>query len=125
MKARRPPPLLAILAASLNCGLGLALFWAAGLRETPPFWHNAGGFPVSLREWVLIAFYPLTFLCLLLAAATSWLALNTAVTGRGLRAVLLGITLAQWILITAVVTVAVWNNLDNLINGRPLHWHPE
>ena len=125
MKVRHPPALAAILAASLNCGLGLALFWSAGLRETPPFWHNAGGFPVSLREWVLIAFYPLTFLCLLLAAATSRLALNTAIPSRGLRAVLFGITLAQWILITAVVTVAVWNNLDNLINGRPLHWHPE
>jgi hypothetical protein len=36
-----------------------AQIWFSWLRETPVFWMNEGGYPVWLREVVLVAFYPL------------------------------------------------------------------
>jgi len=39
--------------------------------------------------------------------------------------ILFAVSLVQWVLLTVIVTITVWNNVDNLLNGRPLHWHPD
>jgi hypothetical protein len=105
--------------------LGLWLIWAAVLRETPAFWRDAGGSLIPLRHAVLISFYPLVVASILLAAATWRAAPRPAGAGSKPRAVLLGLCLAQWMLLAGVVAVATWNNLGNVIYGRPFHSHQE
>ena len=48
---------LALALVALAGGMPL-LIWFSWLRETPAFWTNAGGYPVWLRELVLLAYYP-------------------------------------------------------------------
>lgn len=90
------------------------------LRETPAFWRNAGGYPVGFRMFVL-DFYPFVTAALLLAGARWAWALFRAERHSRLQ---VGLTLAFLALLTLGLGLMVANNVVNLIEGRPLHSHP-
>ena len=46
-----------LIFATLLLGALVAVF--AHLREMPVFWQNRGGYPIWLRHFVLISYYPL------------------------------------------------------------------
>jgi len=102
---------------------GLTVLAGATLKETPLFWHNAGGYPVELRALVLDAFYPAYFIYFF------WLAFETLIAWRLLRlfprtgTVLLLASTANWLLLAVITTVMLWNNVENLLQGLPLHYH--
>ena len=116
---------LVLLAVSLGALLtGAILLAMSGLRESQLFWRNAGGYPVWLREVVHYAFYPLLIGNMLLAIWASWLALRYVRTGRPARGALTLLALV-WLLVCAVLVTVITNNVDNLLQERPLHWHDE
>ena len=90
------------------------------LRESPLFWRNAGGYPVALRELVLDLYYPATGLLLL--SCGLGVVHTFCVTANWRRG-----TATGWLLVAAAVgfglAYAGANNLTNLLDGRPLHYH--
>ena len=103
--------------------LGLVLLAGAALRETPLFWRNEGGYPEALRALVLAGFFPayvLYFLGLSGGSLAGWRQLRTDKLSGAL--LLLGCSL-NWLLFAVTTTVVLWNNVQNLIEGRPFHYH--
>jgi hypothetical protein len=92
------------------------------LRESSLFWRNAGGYPVALRALVLATYYPVTGALLLAGAVGAVHAFAGTATIR--RATVVG-----WLMLTLAVgfglATAAANNIANLLDGRPLHYHPE
>jgi len=109
--------------SGLNGVLGLLLILAALLRENPMFWRNAGGFPIFLRDLVFILFYPALLGYFLGAAAVSFIALRLLIGRFRAGGFLLFAGLVQWFLLAVILTIALWNNVDNLLHGQPLHYH--
>jgi hypothetical protein len=113
-----------IVGAFVNLSFLLALAFFAFLREEPSFWTNAGGWPIWLRETVRAVFYPMLLLELLSLMVFSGL----CVRPRGPRyrsATVAVVTLPLlWMLYVLVLLIVAVNNLENLIAGQPLHWHP-
>lgn len=104
--------------------LNLVLLVFVLLREDPPFWRNAGGYPTWLRELVLYTFYPLLavqFLALLSASVCQCCALPL---DRAFRLGGLVFLLLLWLVFGIVLGLLLWNNVENLMNGRDLHYHP-
>ncbi len=104
-------------------GFEIGLLVMGTIREQPSFWHDVGGFPVWVREFVLFSFYPL------LALALFWLFwISRAATRvrfhrphqQWIPACLAGLWLLQGMVFVAIVA----NNFDNFRHHRPLHWHP-
>jgi hypothetical protein len=94
------------------------------LKENPLFWRNAGGYPVELRQAVLIFYYPLLGISGLGCAIYSVLAARSqAVLGHSSRWVIAG-TVLLWALLFLNVGLLTANNLQNVLNGRPVHYHP-
>ena len=93
------------------------------LKETPLFWHNAGGFPVALRELVLAVYYPLLGLNMLLCLIVG--ALAVCEFGRRGRGAWWAIAVAvlMWAALVLNVGWLVANNVENLLIGRDLHYH--
>jgi len=113
----------AALLAGLLLVFGVTLLAGAVLKETPIFWRNAGGYPEALRALVLNGFYPgliFYFICLLTASFFGWCWLRAGSLGGGL--LLLGCA-ANWLILAVISTIVVWNNVENLLQGRPLHFH--
>jgi hypothetical protein len=104
--------------------LGVGLLMMAIERETPLFWRNSGGYPVWLRMFVLYAFYPAL---LGYTGYLTWVALLAvkAVRRGGLSTGLMVLLIGLWFLHTAIMLVVLANNLVNLMDGRPVHWHSE
>ena len=94
------------------------------LKEDPLFWLNADGWPVTLRAFVELAFYPLFYveLLALLIFSTSVI-LNARLARRYHRLHLLCLA-ALWILLAAVVLIVTGNNIETVFEGRELHCHP-
>ena len=119
----QPIPILKLLsyaAAFLMAGLLLPFVW---LRETQDFWTNAGGYPLWLRDLVLVAYYPLFFVYLAWLSLLSWRWIcrpSRDIKRFCVEAVLLALL---WAVVALVVTLMLANNLDNLMDGRPLHAH--
>jgi CBS domain containing-hemolysin-like protein len=110
------------LAAALTM-FGLAVLAGAWLRETPSFWRNAGGYPVALRHLVLVGFYPalvIYFFSLIFGSVVGWQLLRARHRSGG---ILLLACALNWLLFFAITAVVLWNNVDNIMNGRPLHYH--
>ncbi len=117
------PPIL--LGALVNVLIIITLMVFSYLREEPLFWRHEGEFPIWLRELVMSTYYPMLLLeLLLLAAFTGFVAhlLSRRSTSASLAVLLLPML---WGLYFMVIANSVANNLDNLFNGRPLHWHPD
>jgi len=105
---------------------GCALLFAAtgwlimtGLRETPLFWRNAGGYPVGLRMFVL-DYYPAITAALLVAGG--WRIWSLFRGERPSRATVL-LTLLLSILLAVGMGLLIANNVVNLMEGLPLHAH--
>jgi len=121
----RPRSASEILAVMGVNGLaGLLLFASTVLRETPEFWLNVGGYPVWLRNLVYFGHYPLLFLVLAGTAAGSLLAWRVCARHRAMGTGLLMFSALQWVLFVIILVVMLWNNVDNLLHGRPVHYHP-
>ena len=123
MNGKKSSGLGGLLIGALLTGFGLLVLAGAALRETPLFWRNAGGFPVGLRDLVLASFYPalaIYFFGLVFGSFTGWQLLQARSRSGGI--LLLACTL-NWLLFLAITAVVLWNNLENVLNGQPLHYH--
>lgn len=103
--------------------LPLIVLWLAAtiLRETPMFWRNEGGYPVGLRALVLDAYYPATaalvFVCLV----------GIASVVRRAQRMSRACVIAWFVLVGCLglgLAMAGANNVVNLLEGRPVHYHP-
>ena len=111
---------LYLLAFALNALLLIFVMW----KEYPPFWRNDGGYPVWLRDLVLTTFYPLLAIQFGLLAATSFFQFcHLPLENTNKVWALVGV-ITLWVLFGIVLTVLLANNIDNLLNGRELHYHP-
>lgn len=117
-------PLVATVLLLGNTLLAGLLIWAARLRETPLFWRNAGGYSEGLRDWVKIGFPVLYGVDLLLVALAFFVVLRAARVTPRLARLGLCLALIQALLLMFAAGLAVENNLRNIWEGRPLHWHP-
>jgi hypothetical protein len=126
MQDNSQPRILLGLAASGAAGLVLLLVNTGFtvLKEDPLFWRNAGGYSVGLRETVLTIYYPLLVVnCLLCATYTLLTAARRTVSGRSSLLGVAGAVLL-WALLFLNFGLLTANNLQNIINGRPVHYHP-
>lgn len=119
-----PTPLLAA-GAAVNFFSLIALIAFSYLREEPLFWTNEGGWSSGLRELVRTAYYPLLALEFLLLAAFSGASIRFLSSRRASASLAVILLPLLWGLYFLVIANSVANNLDNLLNGRPLHWHPD
>ena len=108
----------------VNGMAGLLLFASTVLRETPEFWRNSGGYPVFLRNLVRFGDYPLLVLVFGGTAAGTLLAWRFLSSHRGIASGLLLFSALQWVLFVIILVIMLWNNVDNLLHGRPLHYRP-
>ena len=108
----------------LNFLLGLLLVGGALLRENPMFWRNAGGYPVFLREIIFSVFYPGLLGYFVGVVGISWIALRLLSAGFRSGGLLLFFSLVQGLLFATILIIILWNNVDNLFHGDPLHYHP-
>ena len=93
------------------------------LRETDLFWTNAGGYPMWVRESVRYAFWPLLGIELVfLVLWTLAIVVQCKADGRGHWLMKLAAAFG-WMFFAAILTVALWNNVENLMQGRDLHHH--
>lgn len=118
-------PVAALMPGTGAAGLALLLVNSGFtvLKETPVFWRDIGGYPVALRELVLAGYYPLLgfniLLCLLftglaardygLRARCSWWAVSAGAL--------------MWLMLSLNIAWLTANNVENLLNGRQLHYH--
>jgi hypothetical protein len=115
---------LIILAVALaNLLLLGVLCWFVHLKEQPLFWRNEGGWPVWLRELVLICFYPLTGVELVLLLVLTWTGCRCVGASRRLMVARIGGLVISWGFFILVIIILAANNLTNLWENRPLHWH--
>lgn len=94
------------------------------LREQPLFWRNTGGWPIWLRELVDAAFYLLLSLEAVCLVGFSIMLVARFVprhSSGGAVALCLGLL---WVPFLAIISILITNNVENVIAGRPLHWHP-
>jgi hypothetical protein len=122
MRRSRSPIEIAVLLFG-NGMAGLVLLVSSLLREMHEFWLNSGGYPVFLRAMVLHLHYPLFFLVFGSTAAVSLMSLRYFAEDRRAGRGLLLMCGLQWLLFTAIVVIMLWNNVENLLNGHPLHYH--
>ncbi len=99
------------------------LIWFATLRENQAFWTYAGGYPILLRDIVYITFFPL-----LIGTTMSLLVVNMACFSKicaSFRFFILEtfMLLLCWALLFTAGGIAFKNNVQNIINGTPLHHH--
>ena len=103
-------------------GLLCITYWLSELREMPHFWANGGGYSTEFRAFVMSAFYPLLFLDLsCLFIMSFWLSRSHSLSYWGrLR---IGCGVALWIFFITCLCVVMGNNVENILEGRDLHWH--
>lgn len=114
-----------IIGAAVNFAVLAMLVPMAWLKEQPMFWRAAGGWPAGLREFVGMCFYPALLVEFLLLLIFTGFCLGS-LSSRGreyIPAILL--LLLLWAVFLLVMAIVVANNVDNLLTGRPLHWHAD
>lgn len=116
---------LIISGAAVNFLLLIVLIAFSYLREEPIFWTNEGGWPVWLRDLVRGAYYPMILLELLLLTAFSGVSVHLLTSRCASASVAVVLLPMLWGLFFLVIANSVANNLDNLLHGRPLHWHAD
>lgn len=108
------------------CGLALLALLSvfSVLKETALFWRNAGGYPAELREAVLIFYYPLLCANFLLCCAVSALLIAEHRAAVRCSCFSLFIAALLWALLALNAGFVIANNIENLLEGRALHYHP-
>lgn len=106
----------------LTCG-GLLLLKAAFLREDPLFWRNVGGYSVELRNMVLILFYPGMVLHAVLIGIGFYMSCRWMRSRPWDAMLLMCGSITNLLLLFAVTSIIIWNNLMNYLEGLPLHQH--
>lgn len=114
-----------MLGSVFNLALACGLLAMAVLRETPQFWLNAGGYPVWLRALVQMVFYPGLAVSLFLTAGVTMSVFRAGRAGQRVGAGFWLLWLAQMSLFLAALTIMGWNNVHNLFDNEPLHYHEE
>jgi hypothetical protein len=99
---------------------GLLWLTATILKETPVFWRNEGGFPPTLRAFILDFYYPVT--AVLLVSSVFALVHDLRQGRRPLRPAMVA-WIIMGLILGAGLALLLGNNLVNLIEGRPLHHH--
>ena len=112
--------LLCVVAFILN----LILIVSVELKEDPFFWRNAGGFPIWLRDLVLMTFYPLLIAQFIALTAGSICQFRAYQCEKIFRAGGPLALMLLWLFFAIILAILVSNNVDNLLNGRDLHYHP-
>jgi len=104
--------------------LNIGFIYVTLLKESGEFWQHSGGYPVAVRDTVRMFYYPLLAMLFLFQGLTTIALLKCclrrlSVTGIcGMLALL-----PAWILTFTGIGILTANNLDNLVEDRPLHWH--
>jgi len=91
---------------------GLLLLISALLRELPEFWRNSGG-------------YPLLLLVLAGTSACTVMTMRFYADNRKTGRDMLIVCAFQWLMLLVILVIMLWNNVQNLLNGHPLHYHPD
>ncbi len=103
-------------------GLLCATYWLTGLRETHQFWTNGGGYSIEFRAFVMSAF---NFLLVLDVSFLFIMSLGLSRShllsywGR----VRIGCGVVLWVFFIICLCFMMGNNIQNLLEGRDLHWH--
>ena len=100
------------------------LLWFSFLRETHSFWLNAGGYPIFLRDLVLIFYYPLLILSAIGTLTLTVMAFFKKCMPFGFMCLEGMFILGCWSLVIGSMKISLTNNIENLWNGRPLHYKP-
>lgn len=104
--------------------LGVSALLFSFLRETHEFWLNSGGYPVFLRDLVLITYFPLMiFNFFVLFTLTGIRCAKIAVHPR-LITLEISLILIGWVLFVGSIGVSVKNNIENYLEDRPIHAKP-
>jgi hypothetical protein len=111
---------ISILELFSGC-VGLAF---AFLRETHEFWLNSGGYPIVLRDLVLVGYYPLMLIDLGILIGLTIVPCAKLKTPRGFLKYQLLLLVGGWVLLVASIGVSAENNLVNFWQNRPLHYKP-
>ena len=112
-----------LVATGIIAVCSCVLLWFSFLRETPSFWRNSGGYPVLLRDVVLVCFYPLLGITILgVIGLTAFCARIRMPAGFGCFKSLA--ILACWALLGGSLFIAFRNNVENLWNEKPFHEKP-
>lgn len=126
--ARKPPSSnasLLISGALVNVIFLIVLLAFSYLREEPLFWTNEGGWSVEWRDLVRSGYYPLFALEFLLLLGYSGMSVSLLSVRRSSASLTMILLPVLWGLYFMVIVNSVANNVDNLLQGRPLHWHPD
>lgn len=105
------------------------LAWLSGnlvltiFRESPLFWRNAGGYPTALRDFTLHFYYPILIGSMAICCALGWQLLRRCSIPLRCSIFSLGLVLLPWCVLFLNFGLMLANNVDNIIEGRPLHYH--
>ncbi|WP_295582924.1 hypothetical protein [uncultured Lamprocystis sp.] len=113
-----------IAGAVVNLLLLLVLMIFSYLREEPMFWTNAGGCSKEAQDLVASLYYPLLLLELFILLAFSWVSIRLLISRHASARLSVVMLPTLWGLFFVIMLNSLANNLENLLNGRPLHWHP-
>jgi hypothetical protein len=95
------------------------------LRENRAFWLDHDLYSARLRGIVLQMFYPLVWMQSFVLGITSLSMLVADPADARAKRLQSAILILLWIVLAGSLFAAVENNLTNVLEGRPLHWHPE
>ena len=102
--------------------LSLLLAQCTVWKESQEFWLNSGGYPVWLRDCVRVLYYPYLFF-VLVAAIT----LSRSVCVQFFKQLRLQwvwfVLIATWVVLLASLGLLFTNNIINVFNLRPIHYH--
>ncbi len=119
----------------LNTTLSLLLFlplfislfinyYLTVLKETPLFWLNVGGYPIWLRHFVDIFYYPYLVTNLILVILFSIIVVLMLLKLKQAVKPLVACLSLSWLFYGLILFQMTANNLDNVAKGNPVHWHP-
>lgn len=93
------------------------------LKENALFWRDAGGYALALREFTLHFYYPTLTGSFAICCALSWRLLRRYSIRFRCSMFSLCLVLLLWCLLLLNCGLLVGDNIDNLVEGRPLHSH--
>lgn len=89
-------------------------------KESQAFWTDAGGFPPWSRECLKTLYYPYLALCMVWMSVVG---LQTFRSRPRVPCLFILLAAACAALLTLALGILLFNNLANLLQLRPLHYH--